>query len=61
MLLYIQDCWEEDADTTNTKKVISVYEANTFPLVLVGHLEEDKVTVADVTGWTITESCNCGC
>ena len=57
--VYVQDCWEEDADDTNTKKIVSVYEDNTFPMVLVGHLEEDKTTIANVIGWTKTESCNC--
>lgn len=57
--LYIEGCWSEDAVPTNSKVVISVYEKG-FPMIFIGHLEEDGVTVADVTGWTKTDDCKCG-
>ena len=60
-LTYVQDCWVNDADATAFKKMITVYEKNTFPMVVVGYLEKDRTTVANATGWTITSPCNCGC
>lgn len=57
--LYIEGCWVEDGVPDNTRIVVSVYEKG-FPLELVGYLEKDGVTIADVSGWTKTTDCKCG-
>jgi len=54
-----KECWAEDADVSNTKVLYAVYNTAVYPVVLKEYLEEDRITVADVTGWSKTDFCDC--
>lgn len=58
--IFKEECFVDDTDPENFRTLVKVLSF-TDPLAptVQGYLEDDLVTVADITGWTKTDDCNC--